>query len=283
MERDFREILTARQITTNSLVCVGLDSNTREIPEDRRKWNYDDSGRVLNSFQTIVNFNRFVTEETYDIASAYKLNLAFYIMHGFDGMEALEVSVREITSIAPETPIILDGKFADIGNTNNGYASFAFDLLKVDAITVHPYLGGEALKPFSERKNKGIFVLCRTSNQGAEEFQDRVVMTPGEMRYDIPLYQYVAHRVNNDWPENYGLVVGATYPNELEEIRKIAPTRLILAPGIGAQGGDVEKTMKAGVNSEGRGLLINSSRAIIFDKDPRRKAIELRDQTNQYR
>jgi orotidine 5'-phosphate decarboxylase subfamily 2 len=283
MERDFQEALVARQIATNSLVCVGLDSNTREIPEDRRRWNCDDSGKVLNSFQTIVHFNRFITEATCDIASAYKLNLAFYIEHGCDGMRALEVSVRDISSIAPETPIILDGKFADIDNTNNGYASFAFDLLKVDAITVHPYLGGRALKPFSDRKNKGVFVLCKTSNDGSEEFQDQSVMTPAEMPFDLPLYQYVAHQVNNYWPENYGLVVGATYPEELEEIRKIVPGRLILAPGIGAQGGDVEQTMKAGIDSEGRGLLINSSRAIIFDKNPRGKAIELRNQTNQYR
>ncbi len=171
-----------------------------------------------------------------------------------------------------EMPIILDAKRGDIDSTNKGYIKYAFDYLGVDAITVHPYLGQQALKPFLERIDKGIFVLCRTSNRGAGEFQDLPV---GKKT----LYQVVAQKVVKEWNKkgNCMLVVGATYPEELVKVRKIVGEMTILVPGIGSQGGDVEKTVKAGLNSKKRGLIINSSRAIIFascDKDFAEKARE---------
>jgi orotidine-5'-phosphate decarboxylase len=174
----------------------------------------------------------------------------------------------------PDVPVILDVKLADIGNTNEGYAREAFDYYKADAMTVHPYLGKEALQPFLDRKDKGIFVLCRTSNPGAGEFQDRFVnLTPAEIDEwglmpgtRLPLYQLVAYRVSREWNtnDNCGLVVGATYPEELRQVRGIVGDMPLLIPGIGAQGGDVEATVNAGRDSHGHGMIINSSRSIIF-------------------
>jgi orotidine-5'-phosphate decarboxylase len=159
----------------------------------------------------------------------------------------------------PETPVIMDAKLADIGNTNEGYVEFIFDYLGADAITVHPYLGSEAMKPFLDRAEKGVIVLCRTSNKGAGEFQDLDV---GGM----PLYQKVAHMIMDKWNynANCGVVVGATYPDELRKVRHIVGSMPILIPGIGAQGGDVKLTVEAGVDKEGKNAIINSSRGIIF-------------------
>jgi len=175
----------------------------------------------------------------------------------------------------------------------------AFDYLRADAITVNPYLGGEAVQPFLECKDKGIFVLCRTSNKGAGEFQDLLISVSGEFGGEyihtsrqIPIYQYVAHRVATTWNTNgnCGLVVGATRPDELRAVRKIVDDMPILVPGVGAQGGDVEATVKAGVDSNGQGMIINSSRGIIFASSgpdfaeaARRETMRLRDHINQYR
>ena len=165
-----------------------------------------------------------------------------------------------INQTYPEIITILDAKRADIGNTNNGYVEYAFDWLNADGITLHPYLGSEALKPFLERTDKTSIILCRTSNKGAGEFQD-IVSKDGETMYKI-----VAKKVSTEWNKlgNCMMVIGATYPEELAEVRKIAGDMTFLVPGIGAQGGDVEKTVKAGLNSKGTGMIINSSRGIIF-------------------
>lgn len=273
-KRNFRELLEAKWAEGKS-VCVGLDSELNKIPKHYH-WNTDPDDHEIAS--TIVDFNRHIVEATKDLVCAYKPNIAFYEAYGKAGLEALRHTIKIIRNTAWDVPVILDAKRADIGNTNNGYVRAAFDFLKADAITVHPYLGEEALRPFLDRADKGVIVLCRTSNPGAGEFQDLLVN--GE-----PLYRHVAHRVVSEWDKNSNcaLVVGATYPDELREVRSLIGDMPILIPGIGAQGGDVEKTVRAGKDSRGRGMIINSSRGIIFAEDPRGEAEKLHGLINQYR
>jgi orotidine-5'-phosphate decarboxylase len=258
----------------NSLVCVGLDSDIAKIP-----------GMFSADPIPQFSFNKAIIDATHDLVCAYKPNMAFYEATGENGIRDLKLTCDYIKDRYPEIPIILDAKRADIGNTNNGYVSFSFDYLRVDAITLHPYLGREAIQPFLDRKDKGCIILCRTSNPGAGEFQDLVVN--GE-----PLYMNVARNVTTSWNTNDNclLVVGATYPEEMKQIRTIAPDMTFLVPGIGAQGGDVEKTVMAGKNSAEMGMIINSSRGIIFASTSadfadraREETMKLRDQINQYR
>ncbi len=234
---------------------------------------------------------------TKDLVCAYKPNAAFYEAHGAEGISALHRTIADIHAIAPNIPVILDAKRADIGNTNAGYVDAAFSFLRADAITVHPYLGAEALQPFLDRADKGIIVLCRTSNPGAGEFQDRkVALTFGELAelvgdadrandlageigwsyptggYRMPMYQYMALRISRHWNKNgnCALVVGATYPEELRAVRRIVGDMPILIPGVGFQQKgvpleqQVEQVVGAGKDSRGQGMIINSSRGIIF-------------------
>ena len=280
-ERNFNNMLEAQWAKSN-FVCVGLDSELEKIPESVRQRG---NGPGISIANTIVAFNRAIVEATKDLVCAYKPNSAFYEAHGDEGFAALKRTIMDIHAIAPDVPVILDAKRADIGNTNRGYADAAFDFLQADAVTVHPYLGQEALQPFLDQSDKGIIVLCRTSNPGAGEFQDLSVN--GE-----PLYRFVARRVASEWNKNgnCALVVGATALHELAHVRKIVGDMPILIPGIGAQGGDVEQTVKAGKDSRGKGMIINSSRGIIFASKgadfaqaARRETIKLRDTINQYR
>ena len=280
MSRNFREMLET-QWAKGNFVCVGLDSEFGKIPKSAHQSGNECEVSIIN---TIVAFNRTIVEATKDLVCAYKPNAAFYEAHGTEGVAALHRTIADIHTIAPDVPVILDAKRADIGNTNNGYVEAAFQWLGVNAITVHPYLGAEALKPFLERADKGVIVLCRTSNPGAGEFQDLLVD-------GMPLYQIVARRVSAVWNKNNNcaVVVGATYPEELEIVRQIVGDMPILIPGIGAQGGDVEKTVTAGKNSHGQGMIINSSRGIIFASSgedfadaARRETIKLHNLINQY-
>lgn len=249
MARNFKALLEA-QWDAKKFLCVGLDTDFEKLPE---KW------RDRGVYEAILGFNRDIIDATAAIAGSYKPNSAFYEAHGDIGFAALRATIQYIHEIAPDAPVILDAKRADIGNTNTGYAVSAFDHLGADAITVHPYLGSEALAPFLEREDKGVIVLCRTSNLGAGEIQDLHV--DGE-----PLYMHVAKCVSEKWNTrgNCGLVVGATYPEELAEVRKAVGDMPILIPGIGAQGGDLEKTVAAGKDASGRGMMISASRAIMF-------------------
>ena len=271
----FKDKLKAISIKNNSLVCVGLDSDISKIPEFIRKGEHPQS-----------TFNKAIIEATHDLICAYKPNTAFYEERGHAGIEALRMTSDYLKGKYPEVPLIIDAKRADIGNTNLGYAKFVFEYLKADAVTVHPYLGREALKPFLDYEDKGIFVLCRTSNPGAGEFQD--------LEYDgKKLFQIVAENVVKDWNtnDNCALVVGATYPSELEIVRHIVGDNFpLLIPGIGVQGGQVEKTVKAGVDGNGLNAVINSSRGIIFASNrsdfadkARQEAIKLRDEINKFR
>jgi len=244
--------------SNKSLVCVGLDTDSSKIKSDQ------------------FSFNKTIIEATADLVCSYKLNTAFYESIGHKGIDALKSTCDYLVRKYPEIPIIIDAKRADIGNTNKGYVQFIFTYLNADAVTVHPYLGEEAIRPFLDCKDKGVIVLCRTSNKGAGEFQDLKIG-------DTALYKIVAKNVAKRWNKNKNcmLVVGATYPNELKQVRKIVGDMTLLIPGIGAQGGDLEATLKAGLNSKKQGVIINSSRGIIFAENPRNEAMKLRNEINK--
>lgn len=263
-ERNFFELLQAKW-DEGKFVCVGLDSEYGLIPWSERRSTVQ---------ETICQFNRAIVDATRKLVCAYKPNIAFYERFGPIGLTALSNTIGYIQLTAPEVPVILDAKRADIGNTSEAYAKAVFEYLEVDAVTVNPYLGQEALQPFLDRTDKGIFVLCRTSNSGSDEFQNLPVMASSAIKGDkdsssnisVPLYAHVARRVSEVWNQkgNCGLVVGATYPGELARVREVVGDMPILIPGIGAQGGNLEATVRAGVNSRGQGMIINSSRGIIF-------------------
>lgn len=249
MSRNFRQLLEA-QWDAQRFLTVGLDSDFEKMPEALRTMGVRDA---------LVTFNRAIIDATKTVAGSYKFNTAFYESHGDLGWEALRASISYALEAAPAAPIIFDAKRADIGNTNLGYVASAFTQMRADAITVQPYAGGAALSPFLDQKDKGVIVWCRSSNDGAGEFQDLDI--GGE-----PLYVRVARNVATQWNRNgnCALVVGATYPEELARVRAAAGDLPILIPGIGAQGGDLEKTVAAGKDSRGRGMMISASRSIIF-------------------
>jgi orotidine-5'-phosphate decarboxylase len=247
-QRNFKEILESNW-QQKKFLCVGLDPDYEKIPE---------AARTAGVRETIVAFNRAIIDATKDIVCSYKPNVAFYEAHGDEGLAALRETCAYILDEASGAAIILDAKRADIGNTNLGYVEYAFEYLRADAITLHPYLGAEALQPFLEKKEKGLFILCRTSNSGAREFQDLDV--GGE-----PLYMRVAKNVANDWNKNgnCGLVVGATYPEEIAKVRKTARGLPFLIPGVGSQGGDLKASVEAAKEPDG-GFVIAVSRAVMY-------------------
>lgn len=244
---NFQEKLDKIVKKNNSLVCVGLDQGEFE-------------------------FNQKIIDQTHDLVCAYKPNFAFYEARGEAGWRDLKLTIKYLQEEHQEIVTIADAKRADIGSTNAGYVKAIFDDLQFDAVTVNPYFGREALQPFLDRQDKGIIILCKTSNPGSGEFQDLV-------------WEKVARNVAKEWNKNNNcmLVVGATYPEELKKVREIVGDMTLLVPGIGAQGGDVAKTVKAGLNSKEAGMIINSSRGIIFADNPRAEAQKLRDEINLYR
>src|SRR6266516_5726199 len=255
-----------------NFVCVGLDSDYEQLPVGVQ--------RSTSIEEAVFVFNREIIDATYDLVCAYKPNAAFYEAQGEAGLRALMRTVYYIRETYPTIPVILDAKRADIGTTNLGYVQSAFDIIGVDAITVHPYLGKEALAPFLACKEKGIIVLAKTSNPGSGEFQDMLV---GEARE--PLYQVVARHVVQSWNENRNcaVVVGATYPAELQKVRAIVGDMPILIPGIGVQGGEITATVSAGRDSRGWGMIINSSRGIIYASRSEDFAEAARKATRQLR
>ncbi|HRH31052.1 MAG TPA: orotidine-5'-phosphate decarboxylase [Candidatus Paceibacterota bacterium] len=249
--------MLAAKTAERKLVCVGLDVDLYKIPQHIKNM-YD--GNIRVSYQ----FNKAIIDATKDLVSAYKPNLAFYMSMGIDGIATLQNICRYIKDNTPNVPIILDAKYGDIGNTNEHYAKFAFDYIGADAVTVHNYMGSEAMKPFLDRKDKGIIVLCKTSNGGSGEFQDLYVMI--DTNQNKPMSEIVAATVFHKWNANGNclLVVGATCPKELKAIREIVGDMGILSPGAGSQGGELEKVIENGLNSKGQGLIINSSRDVIY-------------------
>jgi orotidine 5'-phosphate decarboxylase, subfamily 2 len=259
----------------SSFVCIGLDSDFEKIPK---------------KFSDQFEFNKGIIDATHDLVCSYKLNIAFYEAIGYKGIWALKRTCDYLRKKYPEIPIIIDAKRGDIGNTNLGYVRLIFEYLKADAVTVNPYLGEEALVPFLAQKNKGIIVLCKTSNSGAGEFQDLVLSSKYQLsikyqvasiKEGIKLYQYIAYQAAKKWNKNKNclLVVGATYPRQLKEVRKIVGDDFwILVPGVGAQGGDLQETLKAGLNSKKQGLIINLSRTVIFSSNPKKEAKKWRSE-----
>ena len=235
---------------------IGLDSDPARIPAS--------VAPEASDAERVIEFNRAIVAATADLAAAYKPNSAFYEALGEDGFFALEETIATIRERAPGAAVILDAKRGDIGSTNAGYVTAAFDRLGADAITVHPYLGGEALAPFLARAEKLVFVLARTSNPGADELQDL------DDRDGVPLYRHVARAVAGEWNAagNCGLVVGATYPEEMGAIRADIPASMpILVPGVGAQGGDVAAVVAANRAAGSDAYLIAASRSILYASD----------------
>lgn len=250
-------------------VCVGLDTDYSKLPESIK--NQPEVEDYLKTEAAIYEFNKAIIDKTHDLVCAYKINSAFYEADPYS-YEAMLNTFHYILRTYPDTPVILDAKRGDIDNTNQGYVKWAFQTLKADAITIHPYLGKQANQPFLEEKDKGIIILVRTSNPNSDEFQNLTV----EGR---PLYAMVAENVATSWTSNgnCAVVVGATYPEALKKVREIIGDMPILIPGIGSQGGNLESAVKNGINSEKQGIIINSSRSIIYassDKDFAEKARE---------
>lgn len=256
-ERNFGELLEA-QFKNGKHVCVGLDTDFDLIPESVKLRIRDRGGKVSD---VVSEFNREIIKATGDLVAAYKPNIAFYEAMGKEGARALRDTVAFIIS-SPDyrhIPVILDAKRADIGKTNKAYAKAAFDINSADALTINPYLGEEAMKPFLDKRQKGMFVLCKTSNSGGGEFQD--------LKIDgSPLYVHVAKNVSDNWNknENCGLVVGATWAEQLALVREVAPKLWILAPGVGDQGGDLQKLLEVEAKYGPNKLIVNSSGGVIY-------------------
>ena len=255
--------------TNRSLLCVGLDPDPRLMPID-----------------DVFEFNRAIVDATRDMVCCYKPNLAFYEAFGPSGVEALR---RTMEHIGGDVPVIGDAKRGDIGNTARAYASALFDYYGFDAVTANPYMGGDTLAPFFDYADRGVFVVCRTSNPGSGDFQSLPVTRPDGEQW--PLYMEVAARCS-EWNTsgNVGLVVGATYPEELQQVRSQCPDLPILIPGIGAQGGDLRASVVNGLNARGSGILISASRQVLyaskgsdFAERARDAALDLRDRINQCR
>jgi orotidine-5'-phosphate decarboxylase len=271
----FGDRLAAAVERNRSLLCVGLDPDIRRFPP-----------HLQSRPDAIIAFNRAIIEATADLVCAFKPNLGFYVAHGEPGIRAL-IETRRM--IPDRIPVILDAKVGDIASTAEAYARGYFDLWGFDAVTAHPFLGSDSLEPWLRYRDQAVFILVKTSNPGGGDLQDLMV---GEGSAAKPLYFHVAERAAH-WQEQYGtcgLVVGATYPRQLGEVRGRCPDLPILVPGIGAQAGDLAATLQAGLDARGSGLLINASRAVLyagqgenFAKEARVAAHHLRDEINDIR
>jgi len=261
----FRDKLIEVSRRNQSLLCVGLDPDPS-----------------LLRGTPVVTFLQAIIEATQDIVCAYKPNLAFFEAMGTGGMLTLMEALR---GVPVHVPVIADAKRSDIASTSRFYARALFEEYDFDAATVNPYLGGDSVEPFLEYGDKGVFVLCRTSNPGAEDIQN-LRLSDGR-----PLFEAVAELANRwNTQGNVGLVVGATWPAELERVRAICPELPILLPGVGAQGADLGSAMGAGLDAEGGGVIINSSRQVLyassgddFAEAARKVALGLRDEMNRQR
>jgi uridine monophosphate synthetase len=264
----FFSFLEKRVDDCSSLLCIGLDPHVSDLSAPTA-----DAAR---------DFCLDIVKQTSRYAAAFKPNAAFFEVLGAEGWTALKQVIdaiqEESDRFGSMIPVILDAKRGDIASTAEAYARSAFDNLDVDCITLNPYLGKDSIEPFIQKPERGIFLLCKTSNPGAGHLQD-VILESGD-----PLYVHVA-RLAQSWNtnNNVGLVVGATYPDTLSRVRDIAPQMWFLAPGIGAQGGDLEAALKAGLRKDDKGMLINISRSIARAKSPGLAAAELRDQILSFR
>lgn len=265
----FVERLKRAWASRQSLLCVGLDPDTARLPQ-----------HLAGATHPLFEFGRAIVDATADLACAFKPQIAYYAAARAE--VELEMTIAHIRLRHPEVPVILDAKRGDIGSTAEMYAREAFERYQADAVTVNPYLGFDSLAPFLSHADKGVIVLCRTSNPGARDVQD--LEADGRK-----LYQIIAEKAAREWNGNANvlLVVGATYPEELREIRAIVGDMPLLVPGVGAQGGDVAAVIRNGATADGTGLVISSSRAVLyagggrdFAQAARAAALKLRDEIN---
>ncbi|MGD9710476.1 MAG: orotidine-5'-phosphate decarboxylase [Thermomicrobiales bacterium] len=252
--KGFRAKLDAAAKRSNSLLCVGLDPVIERLPTHLR----GDDVRA-----SIVAFNREIIDATSDLVCCYKPNLGFYVSFGIPGLQAL---LETRAMIEPTIPVILDCKLGDFSNTSAAYARGIFDAWDFDAVTIAPYMGEDGLAPFMSRPDRGVFVLCKTSNPGSAEFQDLALASGSADNGDL-LFERVAER-SRVWDRNHaasvGLVVGATYPEHLKRVREICPDHAILMPGIGEQQGDLAMALSVGLDANGLGLIPNASRSVTY-------------------
>lgn len=275
--RSFMDRLRDRWERADTLVCVGLDPEPAKFP-----------AKFAHDPDAIFHFCRDIVDATAPYVCAFKPQIAHFAAAHAE--EALRMLILHIGFRYPDIPVILDSKRGDIGSTAQHYAAEAFDRYGADAATVNPYLGRDSVQPFLDRADKGVVILCRTSNPGAGDLQDMVLYDKsGAGR---PLYQHVAEKIARDWNAhgNCALVVGATWPDQLREVRAIVGEMPFLVPGVGAQGGDVEAVVKNAKTADGAGLIVSSSRAILYassDNDYAEAAANaaraLRDEINRYR
>jgi len=268
----FMQALRDRWTTAHSLVCVGLDPEPAKFP-----------AKFAGDPDAVFDFCRDIVDATAEYACSFKPQIAHFAALGAE--DALQRLIAHVHATHPGIPVILDSKRGDIGSTAQHYASEAFDRFGADAVTANPYLGRDSVQPFLDRADRGVVVLCRTSNPGAGDLQDLVI--DGR-----PLYQHVAHKVAHEWNGhgNCALVVGATWPEQLREVRAIVGDVPFLVPGVGAQGGDVEAVVTNAKTADGTGLVVSSSRAILYASGgddyaaaAANAARILRDEINRYR
>jgi len=255
------------------MVCVGLDPFLDKMPIE-----------FQNAKTGIFEFNKAIIDATFDVVCSYKPQFAHYAALG--QLDTLRKTIEYIKDKYPHVPVILDSKRGDIGSTADMYAKEAFEQYNADAVTVNPYMGDDTILPFTEYKDKGVVILCRTSNPGAGVIQN--IKSDGHTLYEI-----IAKRASSVWNKNKNvmLVVGATVPQEMKSIRSIVGDMEFLVPGLGAQGGDVKEVMDAGLNADNSGLVINSSRGVLyasnqlsdFAQQARAQVIELQSQSNQFK
>ncbi|MFZ6708186.1 orotidine-5'-phosphate decarboxylase [Undibacterium sp. TC9W] len=270
----FIEKLSAAWTANNSLLCVGLDPDVSRFPAE-----------LAGKPDAIYAFCKTVVDATADLACSFKPQIAYFA--ALRAEDQLEEICSYIKTTYPNIPVILDAKRGDIGATAEQYAREAFERYDADAVTVNPYMGFDSVAPYLEWKDRGAIVLCRTSNAGGSDLQ--FLDVGGK-----PLYQHVAQLVADKWNTNgqCALVVGATFPKELAQVRSVIGDMPLLVPGIGAQGGDIAATVQAGKTATGTGMMINSSRAILYAQPAagesaadavRRVALETRDAINLHR
>ena len=262
----FHEKISEASKRNNSLLCIGLDPDPSLMP-----------------IKNVFDFNKSIIDATSDLICCYKPNLAFYEALGMPGLESLQKTIEYIPS---HIPVIGDAKRGDIGSTAKAYAQALFERWSFDAATINPYLGKDSLDPFLEYQDRGILILCHTSNPSAQDFQE--LKTTDESGQYL-LYEKIAIKAN-EWNanDNIGLVVGATYPSQMKTVREICPDMLILAPGVGTQGGELDDTIKFGMSPNGGGIIINVSRAVLyasadsgsFSQSARAAASSLKDKIN---
>lgn len=266
---NFVEKLLGASRKNKSLLCVGLDPDPKLMPK-------------VGIFQ----FNRKIIDATSDLVCAYKPNLAFYEALGIEGLKALE---KTLAHIPKGIPVIGDAKRGDIASSSEAYARALFETFGFDAATVNPYLGHDSVAPFIAYADKGVFILCRTSNAGSADFQDLLCSESASGTKSRPLFELVASKAR-EWNTrgNIGLVVGATFPEQLKRVRELCPELPLLIPGIGTQGGDLAAVVRYGVNASGEKAIINCSRQILYaskEKDfaqaARSEALRLRDRINE--